>query len=135
MAHEALELPHQPSPERLIDISQEWAQSRTRVPSVVSDPTPKEWIELTGDVGHRHMGSSSDVQVPNRRLHRLQRRRADRRKKITEHLGGPRVFCATGPKAIPEEVKADVRIVASSVAVFAVSDFAFGGMHLQPALR
>src|SRR5208282_4741878 len=86
-------------------------------------------------VGHRHMGSSSDVQVPNRRLHRLQRRRADRRKKITEHLGGPRVFCATGPKAIPEEVKADVRIVASSVAVFAVSDFAFGGMHLQPALR
>ena len=50
MAHEALELPHQPSPERLIDISQEWAQSRTRVPSVVSDPTPKEWIELTGEV-------------------------------------------------------------------------------------
>ena len=39
------------------------------------------------------------------------------------------------PKAVSEEVKFDVRILAFAVPVFAVDDLGFRRMHLQPALR
>src|SRR5215471_3625372 len=39
------------------------------------------------------------------------------------------------PKAVPEEIKFDVRVLASPVPVFAVDDFGLCRMHLQTALR
>jgi len=46
----ALELPHRPSHERQIDVSEHGLQRRSVVSPVVPDPPPKEWIEHTGDV-------------------------------------------------------------------------------------
>jgi hypothetical protein len=134
--HKALELPHQPSLERLVDVAQDWAQGLVVISSVVFDPTAKDRIYLLGDVSHRHMGSSSNVQVPDRRSHGLQRRRADRREKAAEHQSIPRVFCRSGPEAVAEVVKRDVRVSALSVAVLAtIDDSTLGGVQLQAAFR
>ena len=46
----ALELPHRPSYERQIDVSEHGLQCRAVEPPVIPDPPPKEWIEHTGDV-------------------------------------------------------------------------------------
>ena len=40
----------------------------------------------------------------------------------------------SGPKAVPEEVKFDVRILAFALPVLAVDDLGFRRMHLQAAL-
>src|SRR5208337_2424992 len=104
-------------------------------PSVVFDPTSEDWIELPGDFGHRHVRSSSDIQVPYLLPHRLQRRGAHRGIEATEHFRVPRAFDPPGSKAISEEVKCDVRMRSLSTVVFAVDDFGFGRMHLQAALR
>src|SRR5689334_16796241 len=39
------------------------------------------------------------------------------------------------PKAIPEEIKFDVRVLASAIVVLAVDEPGFHRMHLQTALR
>ena len=39
------------------------------------------------------------------------------------------------PKAIPEEIKFDIRVLAPALPVFAVDDLGFRRMHLQTAFR
>ena len=78
MSLKALELTHRPCQKRQIDVSQQRSQRRWRVSPVIRDPTPKQRIELLGNVGQRPLRSTSKVQLPNRRPHGLQRRDADR---------------------------------------------------------
>jgi hypothetical protein len=47
----------------------------------------------------------------------------------------PKTSDPTRPKAEPEEVKFDIRILAFAISVFAVDNFGFRRMHLQVALR
>src|ERR1035441_2119182 len=57
---------------------------------------------------------------------KLSRARRPRRRRTADQ---------TRAKAVPEEVKFDVRILAFTLPVFAVDDFGFRRMHLQVALR
>lgn len=101
--HITLELPHHPRFDRQIDVSHNWSQRRWSVSPVVFNvfnPTQKEWIELVGNIVHRHMSSASDVQLPNRRSDGRQRRGADRRKKTAESLGCQRRPTGIGRDAI-----------------------------------
>ena len=47
----------------------------------------------------------------------------------------PETSHQTRPKAVPKEVKFDVRILAFALPVFAVDDLGFRRMHLQATLR
>src|SRR6516164_617822 len=76
----------------------------------------------------------ADAQVPDRRPHGFQRRRADRRVEASEHDVVPQTLDPSGPKAIPEEVKFDVRICRFAFPVLAVNDLGFRRMQLQVAL-
>jgi hypothetical protein len=46
----ALELPHRPRQERLIDVSQQGSQPRRGVSPVVFDPIPEERIKSVGNI-------------------------------------------------------------------------------------
>src|SRR5215475_3156795 len=81
------------------------------------------------------MGPSSEVQIPDFRPHRLQRRSADPRQKTAEHRGVLRVLCPSRPEAVAKEVKLDVRIAPLPPAVLTVDNPGFGGVHLKPAFR
>ena len=77
----------------------------------------------------------SEVQFPNRRPHGFQRRGTDRRIEPPEQCAVLGASNQTGPKAIPEEVKLNVRILAFAFPVFAVDDLGFRRMHFQVAFR
>src|SRR5262245_52003506 len=64
----------------------------------------------------------------------FQRRRADRWVEAAEHGVVPHTLDPSGPKAIPEEVKFDVRICRFAFPVLAVDDLGFCRMQLQVAL-
>lgn len=53
MGLKAFELSPDPSPEFLINVISQSGQGRTTVPSIVGNPSPKEWIELFGYFGQR----------------------------------------------------------------------------------
>src|SRR5260370_17670221 len=59
---------------------------------------------------------------------------ADRRVEAAEHGVVPQTPDPSGPKAISEEVKLDVRICRFAFPVLAVNDFGFRRMQLQVAL-
>ena len=125
MSLKALELAHRPSQKRLIDVSQQGGQRRWRVSPVVGNPAPKERIDPPGDVGQRKLRLSAKVQVPNRSPHGLQGRNADRGIEAAEQRIVPQTPHQTGPKAIPEEVKLDIRIAALTLAVLGSKRFWF----------
>src|SRR5215472_9947065 len=77
----------------------------------------------------------AQVQVPYRLPHGLRRRGTYCRIKSAEQRVVPETSYQPRPKAIPEEIKFDVRVLASTVPVFAVDDFGFRRMHLQAAFR
>src|SRR6516225_7161530 len=77
----------------------------------------------------------TDAQVPDRRPHGFQRRGADRRVEAAEHGVVLPTPDPSGPKAIPEEIKLDVRICRFAFPVLAVNDFGFRRMQLEVALR
>ena len=77
MVFKALELSHRPGYERLIDVPQQGVQRRWGISSVVLDPTPKERIELLGDVLQRQLCLMVKFQFPNRRPHGFHRRGAN----------------------------------------------------------
>src|SRR5215469_2625804 len=77
----------------------------------------------------------AQVQVPYRLPHGLRRRGTHCRIKSAEQCVVPETSYQPGPKAIPEEIKFDIRVLASAVPVFAVDDFGFRRMHLQTASR
>src|SRR5215469_858396 len=58
----------------------------------------------------------------------------DRRVEAAEHGVVPQTLDPSGPKAIPEEVKFDVRICRFAFPVLAVDDLGFCRMQLQVAL-
>ena len=87
-----------------------------------------------GNFYQRQLGSTTDAQLPDLRPHGLQRRGADGWAEAAEQRVVPRVSNLSGPKAVPEEVKLDVRIRASALSVFAVDDLGFRRMHLEVAL-
>src|SRR5437773_3729850 len=129
----ALELTHRPCQKRQIDLSQQRTQRRWRVSPVVRNPTPKQRIELLGNVDQRQLRSMSKVQLPNRRPHGLQRRDADRGIEAAEQHVVPAPPHQTGPKAVAEEIKLNVRIRSFTFTVLAVDDLGFGRMQLQAA--
>ena len=55
MGFKALELPHSPGHERLIDVSKHRIQRRWCESPIVRDPPPKERIEQLGDVVQRSL--------------------------------------------------------------------------------
>lgn len=63
MGLKAFELSPDPSPEFLINVISQSGQSRTTVPSIVGNPSPKEWIELFGYFGQRPRRLPRDVQT------------------------------------------------------------------------
>ncbi|MDR6434739.1 hypothetical protein J2782_004492 [Brucella pseudogrignonensis] len=69
MGLKALELSPDPSPEFLIDVISQSGQGRTAVPTIVSNPAPKKWIELFGYFGQRSRRLPRDVQAFDRRQH------------------------------------------------------------------
>src|SRR5215472_10385760 len=77
----------------------------------------------------------AQVQVPYRLPHGLRRRGTYCRIKSAKQHVVPETSYQPRPKAIPEEIKFDVRVLASTVPVFAVDDFGFRRMHLQTAFR
>jgi len=73
----ALELTHRPRHERLIDVSQQRIQRRGGIAPIVRNPPPEEGIGLLGNVLQGPLCLSSEVQVPDRLAHGLQRRGAN----------------------------------------------------------
>src|SRR5271166_739584 len=134
MSLEALELPHHPSQQRLVDISEHGGQRRRRVSPIVFNPPPQERVEPVGDVGQRQLCLLPDVQVPNRLPHGLQRRWTDRWRKPAERSPVLWITDPPRPELVSEEVELDVRIRSSSPRIPAVNDLSLGGMHLQVTL-
>src|SRR5208282_3262319 len=97
-------------------------------------PSPQEWIDLSGDICHRQLGSTAEAQFPDRCPHGLHCRDADGRIEPAEQRVFSVIEDPTEPKAVAEEVKLDVRILASTPSVSAVDNLGFGWMQLKPAL-
>src|SRR5215831_11106174 len=135
MVFKALELTHRPRHERLIDVAQQGIQLRGSIAPIVRNPPPKERIELLGYVLQGQLCLTSEVQVPNRLSHSLHRRGADCWIESSKQGVISETSHQTRPKAIPEEVKLDVRVFVFPLSVFAVDDLGFRRMHLQVALR
>src|SRR5262245_43112546 len=87
-----------------------------------------------GDFCQRQIGSTSKTQLPNLRTHGLQRRGADGWSEATEQYAVLRPSNQPSSKAVPEEVKLDVRILASTLSVPAVDDPGLRRMHFEVAL-
>src|SRR5262245_12667072 len=87
-----------------------------------------------GDFCQRQLGSTSEAQFPNLRSHGLQCRGADGWGEVAEQHAVPRSLYQSGPKAISEEVKLDVRILASTLCIPAVDDPGLRRMHFEMAL-
>jgi hypothetical protein len=86
------------------------------------------------DIVQRPLRLTTNVQLPNRRPHGLHGRGADCRIEPAKQRVIPETPHQTGPKAVPEEVKLDVRILTLAFPVPAVDDLGFGPMQLQVAL-
>src|SRR5664279_5554108 len=126
----AFELSYHPGQYRLIDVSEQGVQRRWSISPVVLNPAPEEWIELPGNVVQRQLSLMTNIQVPNRQPHGFHRRGADCRIESAEQRFIPETLNQTGPKAVPKEVKLDVRIGAFALSVFAVDDLGFCRMQL-----
>ena len=87
------------------------------------------------NVGQRQFGSTAEAKLPDLRPHGLERGGADGGTKAAEQRVVPRVLNQPGPKAVSEEVKLDVRILAFALSVPAVDDPGLRRMHFQTALR
>ena len=135
MDFKALELPHGPGHERLIDVPKHRIQRRWCESPIVRDPPPKERIEQLGDVVQRSLRVPTDVQLPNRLSHGLHCRGADCRIESAKQCVIPDTFHQTRPKTVPKKVKFDVRIGTFSLPVFAINDLRFRRMQFQVALR
>src|SRR5437588_256523 len=103
-------------------------QRRWGISPVVLDPTPQEWIELSGNVLQRQLCLRAKFQVPNLRPHGFHRREANCRIESAESRVIPETSHQTRPKAVPKKVKCDVRIRAFPLLVFAVDDLGFRRM-------
>src|SRR5262245_26887245 len=115
-------------------MSEQWGESRWRIVPIVVDPPAQERIDAMSDFCQRQIGSTSETQLPNLRTHGLQRRGADGWSEAAEHCIVPRPSNQPRPKAVPEEVKLDVRILASTLSVPAVDDSGLRRMHFEVAL-
>src|SRR5215475_5612598 len=135
MSFKAFELPHRPSQQRLIDVPEKGSERRRRISPIVVDPAPKERVQTMGNFDQRQLGSTSDIQLPDLRPHRLQCRGAHGWVKSAEQRIVPRLLNQPRPKAVSEKVKLDVRILTFALSVLAVDDLGFRRMHFQTALR
>ena len=130
----AFELPHHPGSKCQIDVAKHGCERRWRVSPIVCKPPPQEWIDLSGDICHRQLGSTAEAQFPDRCPHGLHCRDADGRSEPAEQRVVSVIQDPTGPEAVAEEVKLDVRILASTPSVSAVDNLGLGWMQLEPAL-
>ena len=88
-----------------------------------------------GNFGQRQLGSTSDVQLPDLRPHRLQCRGAHGWIESAEQRIVLRLLNQPRPKAVSEKVKLDVRILTFALSVLAVDDLGVRRMHFQTAFR
>lgn len=109
MGLKALELSPDPGREFLIDVISQSGQGRAAEPSIIGNPSPEEWIELSGDFSQRPWRLPRDVQVFDRRSHRLQCRWADRRRVATEELVPLCIRHPSRPERISKKVECDIR--------------------------
>ena len=87
-----------------------------------------------GDIGQRQISSTAEAQLPDLGPHGFQRRGADGWNEAAEHDVVPRASNQPRPKAVTEEVKLDIRILASAACVPAVDDPGLRRMHFEMAL-
>src|SRR5215472_5913466 len=105
MAPKALELPHRPGQERLIDVPERGAQGRRRIAPIVANPPSEERVDLLGDICQRYLCPTTDVQVPDLGPHGLQRRGTDRGGEAAKHSSALRSPHCPWPELISEEVE------------------------------
>jgi serine/threonine protein kinase/Flp pilus assembly protein TadD len=130
---EALELPHSPCHKRVVHVAKHGSECRGRKPPVVCDPPPKKWIEQFGDISHRPLRLTPDVQLSDCRPHGLHGRGAHSRVEPTEQGVIPETPHQTRPEAVPEEVELDIRILIPAFVVAAIDNPGLGRMQFQAA--
>jgi hypothetical protein len=116
----------------LIDVSEHGFRAEVHIAHSIRS-TPVGDDDLPCDVPQRQLRSTSESQFPSRRPHGFQRRDTDRWVEPSEQRADLGASYQTGPKAIPEEVKLNVGILAFAFPVFAVDDLGFRRMHFQVA--
>jgi hypothetical protein len=69
----ALELPHAPREQRLIDVAKYGLQHRGRITPMIVDPPPEERNDQLGNVVQRELRLSADMQISDFFPHGFQR--------------------------------------------------------------
>src|SRR5208283_6242027 len=99
------------------------------------DPAPSDRVLLASKIVQHHLCSFAQLQISDRRSHRVQRRLAHRRREPTEQHLRAWAFHGARPEAVSEKVKGDILVFALSPIVLTINDLGLRWMQLQAAFR
>ena len=133
-SHIALVLSHHPRNQCGIDVIPHRVHRCWTEAPIIIQPTSKDRVEFTSYVLQTYVRAFAQVQLPNLLPHSFEGGRTDPRVKARKQLSFTISRCPWA-EAVSEKIILRIRILVSTIPVFAVDDSGLIRMHLQLAFR